>query len=124
MTGEAKTTSSMPEEHEPTWGHALVWRADRLGDDRTPVVYSVEEAADLLGISRTFMFQLVGAGEVESFKIGELRKTPHDAIDRYTKRLRDEQVIHMQCGEPASSRLKYTSRTQPTQIVGEENKNG
>ncbi|HEV2377904.1 MAG TPA: excisionase family DNA-binding protein [Streptosporangiaceae bacterium] len=124
MTGEAKPTSSTPEAHKPARGDALVWRADRPGDGRPPLVYSVEEAADLLGIGRTFMFQLIGTGEVESIKIGKLRKIPHDAIDGYIKRLRAEQVIHIQRGEPASSRLKYTSRTQPTQIAVEENKDG
>jgi len=56
------------------------------------LVYSVEEAADLLGIGRTFMFQLVATSEIDSFKIGNRRKIPRDAIDGYINRLRAEQA--------------------------------
>ena len=70
------------------------------GPERRPVrlVYSVEEAADLLGIGRTFMFQLVATGEIDSFKIGNRRKIPRDAIDGYIDRLRSEQAAA--AGEP------------------------
>ena len=57
-----------------------------------PLVYSVEEAADLLGMGRTFVFRLLATGEIESFKIGNRRKIPHDALDGYIKRLRREQA--------------------------------
>jgi excisionase family DNA binding protein len=56
------------------------------------LVYSVDEAADLLGIGRTFMFHLVATGEIDSFKIGKRRKIPRDALDRYIERLRQEQA--------------------------------
>ncbi len=56
------------------------------------LVYSVEEAADLLGIGRTFMFHLVATGEIDSFKIGKRRKIPRDALDGYIERLRSEQA--------------------------------
>ena len=52
------------------------------------VVYSVEEAAKLLGIGRTLMYQLVTSGEIDSFKIGRKRRVPGGAIDGYIKRLR------------------------------------
>jgi excisionase family DNA binding protein len=55
------------------------------------LLYSVEEAADLLGIGRTFMFHLVASGEIDSFKIGKRRKIPRDALDGYIERLRSEQ---------------------------------
>jgi excisionase family DNA binding protein len=56
------------------------------------LAYSVEEAAALLGIGRTFMFQLVATGEIESFKIGNLRKISHEALVAYIDRLRSEQA--------------------------------
>jgi excisionase family DNA binding protein len=56
------------------------------------LAYSVEEAAALLGIGRTFMFQLVATGEIESFKIGNLRKISHEALIAYINRLRSEQA--------------------------------
>lgn len=55
------------------------------------LLYSVEEAADLLGIGRTFMFHLLGTGEIDSLKIGRRRKVPREAIDRYIERLRVQQ---------------------------------
>ena len=55
------------------------------------LLYSVEEAASLLGIGRTFMFHLLATGEIDSLKIGRRRKIPRDAIDGYIERLRAQQ---------------------------------
>lgn len=55
------------------------------------ILYSVEEAAGLLGIGRTFMFHLLATGEIDSLKIGRRRKIPRDAIDGYIERLRTQQ---------------------------------
>ena len=51
---------------------------------------SPEEAAQLLGVGRSQMFELIGRGEVESIKIGRLRKIPADALTSYVERLRAE----------------------------------
>jgi excisionase family DNA binding protein len=53
-----------------------------------PLLLTVEQAADLLQIGRTIMFRLIDNGEVESIKIGKLRRIPPDAIDAYIARLR------------------------------------
>jgi excisionase family DNA binding protein len=58
----------------------------------SPLLFSVEEAAQLLGIGRTFMFQLVATGEISSLKIGKRRKIPREALDQYIERLRSEQA--------------------------------
>jgi excisionase family DNA binding protein len=55
------------------------------------LLFSVKEAAGLLGIGRTFMFELLATGEIDSLKIGRLRKIPRDAIDEYIERLRAQQ---------------------------------
>lgn len=52
------------------------------------IVLTVEEAADRLGIGRTLMYALVAAGEVESVRIGRLRRIPTDALDSYVSMLR------------------------------------
>lgn len=52
------------------------------------IVLTVEEAADRLRIGRTLMYALVSAGEVESVRIGRLRRIPTDALDSYLLRLR------------------------------------
>ncbi len=70
----------------------MTGRAEMPASAARRLVYSVEEAADLLGIGRTFMFHLVATGEIDSFKIGKRRKIPRDAIDGYIERLRSEQA--------------------------------
>lgn len=52
------------------------------------IVLTVEEAAELLGIGRTLMYALVAAGEVESVRIGRLRRIPRDALVVYVEGLR------------------------------------
>ena len=53
------------------------------------LVLTVEEAADRLRIKRTLMYALIAAGEVESVRIGRLRRVPIDALADYVKRLRE-----------------------------------
>jgi excisionase family DNA binding protein len=55
-------------------------------------LYSATEAARLLGVGRTYMFHLIATGQIESVKIGKLRKIPSDALDEYIDRLRAEQT--------------------------------
>jgi excisionase family DNA binding protein len=52
------------------------------------LVLTVEEAADRLGIGRTLMYALITAGEVESVRIGRLRRVPANALENYVKGLR------------------------------------
>jgi excisionase family DNA binding protein len=73
-------------------GGAVSAGTDGPPDARSRLAYSVEEAAAQLGIGRTFMFQLIATGEIESFKIGKLRKISHDALIGYVNRLRAEQA--------------------------------
>jgi excisionase family DNA binding protein len=73
---------------------AVTEHADKVSAPRR-LLYSVEEAADLLGIGRTFMFHLLATGEIDSFKIGKRRKVPRDALDGYIERLRSEHAAAM-----------------------------
>ena len=57
------------------------------------LLHSPEETARLLGVGRSQVFELIGRGEIESVKIGRLRRIPRDAVDAYIKRLRAEQSI-------------------------------
>jgi excisionase family DNA binding protein len=59
---------------------------------REQILYSVEDAADMLGIGRTFMFQLIATGEINSLKIGRRRKVSRDALDAYIARLYAQQA--------------------------------
>lgn len=63
--------------------------ADReaTGPSHTRLLYSVEEAALLLGIGRTYMFELVATGQVDSLKVGKRRKVTRAALDEFIERL-------------------------------------
>jgi excisionase family DNA binding protein len=56
--------------------------------DGDRLLYSVTEAARLLGVGRTYMFHIIAAGEIESIKLGKLRKIPRDALGRYVDQQR------------------------------------
>jgi excisionase family DNA binding protein len=47
------------------------------------LAYRPEEVAQLLGLGRTTVFELLRSGELESVKAGRARLVPADAIDRY-----------------------------------------
>ncbi|MGW1798942.1 excisionase family DNA-binding protein [Streptomyces sp. NPDC001984] len=63
--------------------------------DPTLVLLTVEEAARRLGIGRTTCFGLIASGELESVKVGSLRRIPADALAVYVARLRDATVSSM-----------------------------
>jgi excisionase family DNA binding protein len=60
--------------------------------DSSRLLYSVPEAARLLGVGRTYMFRLIASGEIESIKVGKLRKIPRDALGLYIDRQRRSQA--------------------------------
>jgi excisionase family DNA binding protein len=54
------------------------------------LVLTVEEAAECLGIGRTLMYALIASGDVESVRIGRLRRVPADALNAFVFRLRHQ----------------------------------
>ncbi len=65
-------------------------QTDRTDGNR--LLYSVPEAGRLLGVGRTYIFRLIASGEIESIKLGKLRKIPRDALGRYIDRQRSGQA--------------------------------
>jgi excisionase family DNA binding protein len=51
------------------------------------VLLTAEEAAEQLGIGRTLMYKLIAHGEIDSIRIGRLRRVPTAAIQEYASRL-------------------------------------
>jgi excisionase family DNA binding protein len=51
------------------------------------VLLTVEEAAERLGIGRTFAWKLVRTGDLVSVQIGRLRRVHVDAVRAYAERL-------------------------------------
>lgn len=47
------------------------------------LAYSVDEAAEQLGIGRTMMFRLLRNGEIHSLKIGSRRLVRHCELERF-----------------------------------------
>ena len=62
-------------------------RRDQLAVD-VPLVLTIEQAAERLGVGRTVMYALVSSGAVESVKIGRLRRVPADALITFLEDLR------------------------------------
>jgi excisionase family DNA binding protein len=56
----------------------------------TKLLYTAEEAAEVLGIGRSTLYLLLSAGEVASVKIGALRRIPASALDGYVARLSEQ----------------------------------
>jgi len=48
-----------------------------------------EEAAETLSISRSKLYELMSAGEVESMRIGGSRRIPFDALEDFVDRHRE-----------------------------------
>lgn len=48
-----------------------------------PLLYSIDEAARLLGVSRVELYRLIQRGEVLSVKVGRLRRVSRAALERY-----------------------------------------
>lgn len=46
-------------------------------------VFSVVEAAAILGIGRSKLYEFISSGEIRSIRIGRLRKIPIAAIDEF-----------------------------------------
>lgn len=51
-----------------------------------PILFDVPSAARQLSISRTTLYELLKAGEIQSVKIGALRRIPLTALHAYTTR--------------------------------------
>lgn len=55
-----------------------------------PLLLKPEDAAEALGIARTRVYQLIRTKEIQSVKIGKLRRIPVAAVQAYVDRLQSE----------------------------------
>ena len=55
------------------------------------LMLTAEQAAEALGIGRTAVFALIKSGDLESVRIGRLRRIPAGSIEAYAQRLTNEQ---------------------------------
>lgn len=68
--------------------------ADRRGHRPLPeggvghrLLLTVEEAADRLSVGRTYMFELIRNGAVDSVRVGKLRRVRPEDLERYVAAL-------------------------------------
>jgi excisionase family DNA binding protein len=59
--------------------------ADGTSDE---LLLTVEEVARRLRIGRTLVYQLISSGELESVKVGRLRRVPAECLPEYVATLR------------------------------------
>ena len=66
------------------------------GAHRSPprVLLSVEAAAERLSLSRTRLYALIKSGDIESVRVGRLRRIPADALPQFVARLVAKQSTH------------------------------
>lgn len=65
-------------------------RREATTTNTAPLLYTLPEAAQLLRISRTKLYELLATNEIESIHIGRSRKIPATALSEYVSRLRAE----------------------------------
>jgi len=53
-----------------------------------PLLVSVEEAARILAVGRSMLYELIAADQLETVTIGRCRRVPVDALRMYVERLR------------------------------------
>jgi excisionase family DNA binding protein len=52
------------------------------------LLLTIDEAAEILGVGRTTVYELLAAERIESVRIGRARRIPRVALDAYVARLR------------------------------------
>ncbi|KJE21497.1 DNA-binding protein, excisionase family [Frankia torreyi] len=56
----------------------------------TKLLLTPTEAAELLGVSRSTIYELMNSGDIESVRIGRSRRIPSAALVTFVARLRGE----------------------------------
>lgn len=51
------------------------------------LLLTAEEVADALNIGRCTVYDLIRTGQIQSFKIGKLRRIPVEAVHEFARRM-------------------------------------
>ena len=54
------------------------------------LLLTADEAAEIVGVGKTKMYELIRVGAVDSVRIGRCRRIPHNALAAFVERLRVE----------------------------------
>jgi excisionase family DNA binding protein len=58
-----------------------------MTETRLPMLFSIEEVADILHVGRSTVFKLIKEGKIQSVKLGRSRRIPIDAMQIYVNEL-------------------------------------
>jgi excisionase family DNA binding protein len=90
-----KRDDGRPDSKYPVGSEETGHEESRMGADDlngsghlTPLLVSVRDAAALLGIGRTTVYELIAAGELEAVHIRRAVRVPMAAIEEYVAHLR------------------------------------
>lgn len=86
MTTTAHTSPSGPSPQRAVGERGR--NRDGSEDDDAKLLLTVVEAARRLGIGRTFMYELLASGQVDSVHVGRLHRVPVDALTDFVDRSR------------------------------------
>ena len=71
----------------PDTGLGRVRMNNVTGLDRPRVLYRIDEAAELLSISKSRVYELVRSGQIRTVKVGKSHRVPARSLDEYVARL-------------------------------------
>jgi excisionase family DNA binding protein len=63
-------------------------------DQRAKLLLTPEEAAAMLSVGRTRVYELIAQGELFSVRIGASRRIPRFALETFVSRLVQEAAVH------------------------------
>ena len=61
------------------------------GDAPNKLLLTIAEAAQLLGLGRSKVYELIASGAIESVRIGRARRVPASALERFIEALRRDE---------------------------------
>lgn len=57
---------------------------------QSALLYRIPEAAQMIGVSRSKMYQMVGEGTIRTVKFAGVRRVPAEELIDFVRRLREE----------------------------------
>ncbi|WP_324252534.1 helix-turn-helix domain-containing protein [Enemella evansiae] len=88
---EAPLTPETPATHSTQSGRACPSTIERVivMGERDRLLYSVNEAMELLNLGRSVIYELIRSGQLRTVKVGRRRLVPAKALDDYVNGLAD-----------------------------------
>src|SRR5205814_1367360 len=110
----------MDEQHEDGW---VKQGSVRMGAGVAPLLLTIPQAASVLAVGRTTVYELIGAGDLEAVHIGRSARVPVASIELFVARRRGQHGAAR--GRSArqrdvTARARVTSRRLPITVAETE----